>query len=63
MDKIFDIQLGPTAANDSPNCQDLGIPAFSRGLDFPEFGNRSALNPDEDDAQRQHDELTDYKET
>ena len=62
LDKTFDVQLGPTAGNNSPNCQDLGVPAFSRGRDLPELSNRSALNPDEDNGQRQHDRLTDHKE-
>lgn len=58
----FDIQSGPTRANDSPDGQHLRIPAFPQGLDFPELGNRSALGPDEDDSQGEHDKLTDHKE-
>lgn len=55
------IQSGPTGTNNGPNSQDLRVPAFSLGLDFPELGDWSALGPDEDDGQGEHDELADHE--
>ena len=58
----FEIQLAPTAGDDSPNSQNLRVPASSWGLDVPELGDWIALGPDEDDTQGEHDELTDHEE-